>query len=167
VSFETEAISIRRRWWANVLIALITPVFAAVFCFAVWGFPMALARHEWVAAAFLPPIAYVFGTGLLIALNSVFFYRVELDREELRMIGNFYTHRLLWSEIATIRPRSNYRIPGYHVEIQVDGSNNPRRHWSNFWMLGYFIHPLMERGGKDLTRYLLSKRAEWRRRQVD
>ncbi len=159
-----EPIVIRRRWWANLLVVILLPVFSAVSFFAIAGLPLALSKGQWGAAAILPMVAFVFSLGVMIALNSLLFYRVVVDHDGVQIVGNLWSHNLLWSEIETIRPRSNYRVPGYHVEIQVDGSNNPRRHWCNFWLAGYFIHPLMERGGKDLTRYLNRKRAEWRRR---
>lgn len=163
---KPQPIVIRRRWWANLLVITFIPVFGGIAGFAFFGLPLAIAKQQWTAAAILPVVALVFSVALLIALNSLLSYRLELDRDGLRIVGNLYSHRLLWSEIATIRPRHNYRIPGFHVEIQVDGSNNPRRHWSNFWFAGYYVHPLMERGGKDLTRYLLRKRSDWRRRDL-
>lgn len=107
----------------------------------------------------------VMGLAFVIALNALFTYRVELDARGLRIIGNLYTHDITWNEITLIYKRHNFRVPGYHVGIEVDGSNLPLRHWCNLWVKGYFIHPGMEKGGIALTAYLKRKRREYLKRQ--
>jgi hypothetical protein len=162
-----KVITIRRRWWAHLLIFIPLPVFP-VLCTV-----MAMAAYDilpepggWWKAPFLLLGSGVMGLAFVIALNALFFYRVELDQRGLRIIGNLYTHDLTWAEITLIYRRHNFRAPGYHVGIEVDGSNLSRRHWCNLWVAGYFIHPGMEKGGTALTAYLKRKRREYLKRQA-
>lgn len=163
-----KAIVIRRLWWANLIVVPLIPIFAGFTAFGMIGLPLAAVQGKWLALAMMPPTVITFGLGTLAAINSAFFYRLEIDRDEIRIVGNLFTQQIMWSEVTAIGARLNFRVPGYHVHILVDGSNNPPRHWSNFWALGYFVHPFMQRGGKDLARYLSRKRGEWgkRNRQV-
>ncbi len=105
------------------------------------------------------------GFAFVVALNAQLTYRVELGSRGLRIIGNLYTHDITWEEITRIYRRHNFRLPGYHVGIEVDGTNLPRRHWSNLWLAGYFIHPGMEKGGIALSAYLKRKRREYLKRE--
>lgn len=163
-----KVITIRRRWWAHLVILI------PVFVFPVLSAVMAMAAIEilaepggWWRGPLLLVCACGMGLAFIIALNALFFYRVELDPRGLRIIGHLWTHDLTWQEITRIYRRHNYRIPGYHVGIEVDGSNLPRRHWCNFWLAGYFIHPGMEKGGTALTAYLKRKRREALKRHAE
>lgn len=159
-------IVIRRRWWAHLVIVLpvaVFPVLCAVMAMA--SFEILFDAGGWWKAPFLLVGAGVMGLAFSIALNALFTYRVELDARGLRIVGNLYTHDITWNEITLITKRHNFRLPGYHVGIEVDGTNLPRRHWCNLWLAGYFIHPGMEKGGIALTAYLKRKRREYLRRQ--
>ena len=159
---------IRRRWWANVAMLIVLAVFP-VLCvvMAMAAFEILSQAGGWWKAPLLLAGSGVMGLAVVITLNALFAYRVELDARSLRIIGNFYTHDLTWQEITRIYKRHNYRAPGYHVGIEVDGSNLPRRHWCNLWFAGYYIHPGMEKGGIELTAYLQRKRREYRKREAE
>lgn len=157
--------TIRRRWWAHLVMLIplgIFPVLCALMAMAAYN--MLFEPGGWWKALFLLLGSGVMGLAFVIALNALFFYRVEIDQRGLRIIGNLYTHDLSWQEITRIYRRHNFRVPGYHVGIEVDGSNLPRRHWCNLWAAGYFIHPGMEKGGTALTAYLRRKRREYLKR---
>lgn len=144
------------------------PVIAAMAVipwFLLTPIPEMLGGPKWWKVPLALLLAYPFLLAMVIGLNSLFRYRVEVRPEGLLIAGNFYSHDLRWDEITSIHARPNHRAPGWHVGIFVDGSNNPRRHWCNLWFAGYYIHPLMEHGGKDLVRYLNARRREWARRQ--
>jgi hypothetical protein len=161
-----KVITIRRRWWAHLLMLIplcVFPVLSAVMAMA--AFAILAEPGGWWRAPILLAGAGVMGLAFLLALNVLFFYRVELDQRGLRIIGNLWTHDLTWNEITLITKRHNFRATGYHVGIKVDGSNLPVRHWCNLWMKGYFIHPGMEKGGIALTAYLKRKRREALKRQ--
>lgn len=159
-------IVIRRRWWAHLAMLLPLPVFP-VLCvvMAMASFQIFSQAGGWWKAPLLLAGSGVMGLAFAIALNAQLTYRVELDARGLRIIGNLYTHDITWEEITRITKRHNFRLPGYHVGIEVDGSNLPRRHWCNLWLAGYFIHPGMEKGGIKLTAYLKRKRREYLKRQ--
>lgn len=161
-----SAITIRRRWWAHLVMLVpmgIFPVLCALMAMA--AVDIVTEPGGWWRAPFLLIGASVMGLAFVIALNALFTYRVELDARGLRIIGNLYTHDITWNEITLIYKRHNFRVPGYHVGIEVDGSNLPLRHWCNLWTKGYFIHPGMEKGGIALTAYLKRKRREYLKRQ--
>ena len=163
-----RAIVIRRRWWAHLVTLLptfVTGFLAAVIFPAAWG---ALpGPGGWWKGPLLALAASAMVLILVTGLNALFTYRVEVDHQGLRIRGNLYTHDLRWDEIVSISKRHNHRIPGYHVEIQVDGSNNPPRHWSNFWLKGYFIHPGMEMGGIKFAAYLSRKKRDYHKRTAE
>jgi hypothetical protein len=161
----SEVIVIRRRWWAHLLMLVLFPVLPVL------AVVMALAAADivsepggWWRALLLLMGTGVMGLASLVALNALFTYRVELGAKGLKIIGNLYTHDITWDEITLITKRHNYRVPGYHVGIEVDGSHLPQRHWCNLWMKGYMIHPGMEKGGIALTVYLKRKRREYLKR---
>lgn len=162
-------ITIRRRWWGHLLMLVplaVFPVLCAVMAMA--AVDILAEPGGWWRAPILLTGSGVMGLAFVIALNALFTYRVELDARGLRIIGNLYTHDITWNEITQITKRHNYRAPGYHVGIEVDGSNLPVRHWCNLWVKGYLIHPGMEKGGIALTAYLKRKRREYlKRRQTD
>lgn len=162
-----KVITIRRRWWAHLVMLVplgLMPMLCAVMAMA--AVDILSEPGGWWKAPFLLLGSGVMGLAFVIALNALFFYRVELDQRGLRIIGNLYTHDLTWTEITLIYRRHNFRVPGYHVGIEVDGSNLPKRHWCNLWAAGYFIHPGMEKGGTALTAYLKRKRREYIKRQA-
>ena len=159
-------ITIRRRWWAHLLGLIMLPLFVTLgVVMGLAGFTILPEPGGWWRS----PLALAgSGVGFMasaVALNALFTYRVELDARGLRIIGNLYTHDITWDEITSITKRHNYRAPGYHVGIEVDGSNLPRRHWCNMWINGYLILPGMEKGGIALTAYLKRKRREYMKRQ--
>lgn len=162
-----KVITIRRRWWAHLVILIplaVFPVLCALMAMA--AFDILSEPGGWWRSPLLLLGSWVMGLAAIIALNALFFYRVELDARGLRIIGNLWTHDITWDEITLIYKRHNYRAPGYHVGIEVDGSRLPPRHWCNLWVKGYFIHPGMEKGGIALTAYLKRKRREALRRQA-
>ncbi|WP_324075663.1 MAG: hypothetical protein RSE14_02490 [Erythrobacter sp.] len=161
-----SVITIRRRWWAHCMMLIpigVFPVLCAVMAMA--AVDILAEPGGWWRAPILLIGSGVMGLAFVIALNALFTYRVELDARGLRIIGNLYTHDITWDEITQITKRHNYRAPGYHVGIEVDGSNLPVRHWCNLWVKGYLIHPGMEKGGIALTAYLKRKRREYLKRQ--
>jgi hypothetical protein len=162
-----KVITIRRRWWAHMLVLIALPVFP-VLCgvLAMASFDLFAEPGGWWRAPLLLAGSGVMGLAFVVSLNALFFYRVELDARGLRIIGNLWTHDLTWQEITLIYRRHNFRAPGYHVGMEVDGSNLPRRHWCNLWFAGYYIHPGMEKGGTALTAYLKRKRREYLKRQA-
>ncbi|WP_374527396.1 hypothetical protein [Novosphingobium sp.] len=159
------SIVIRRHWWAHLLNLVMTVV---IGCLAAVMILAVLTKLPGEGGWWKPPLfalgAWVMVVGFIVGLNALFVYRVELDSAGLRIVGNLYCHRLRWNEIVSIRKRHNFRVPGYHVEIQIDGSQNPARHWCNFWVKGYFIHPGMEKGGAALSSYLTRKKREYLKR---
>jgi hypothetical protein len=156
---------IRRRWWAHLLNLVVTTGLLCL-CTAIAAALLTMSQlpASWPKALLLTLASAVFLLGGIVGLNALFTYRVEIDARGLRIIGNLYTHDLHWDEIASIRKRSNFRAPGYHVEIQVDGSRNSRRHWCNLWLAGYFVHPGMEKGGIALAAWLNRKQREYTKR---
>ena len=160
-----KVIVIRRRWWADLISLILVPGVTTLSGAMGWAGVRILGKPDgWWAGPMLLLGSSLFMLAAVIALNALFTYRVELNARGLRIIGNLYTHDLTWKEITLIHRRHNFRVPGYHVGIEVDGSNLPRRHWCNLWAKGYFIHPGMEKGGTALTAYLMRKRREYLKR---
>lgn len=158
-------IVIRRRWWGHLLNLLVTAGLICLCATIAWAFlSVSQQPASWWKALLLAMGLAVLLLGSIVGLNALFTYRVEVDARGLRIIGNLYTHALDWDEIVSIRKRPNYRVPGFHVEIQVDGARNPRRHWCNLWMTGYHIHPGMEKGGSALAAWLNRKKREYTKR---
>jgi len=160
-----NVIVIRRRWWANLISLIVLPVVMTLSSAMGWAGIRILGKPDgWWVAPLLMLGSSLFMLVVVIGLNALFTYRIELDARGLRIIGNLYTHDLTWQEITLIQKRHNFRVPGYHVGIQVDGSRARRRHWSNLWLTGYYVHPGMEKGGIELTAYLKRKRREYLKR---
>lgn len=157
---------IRRRWWLHIIALICGPAYVAMAIgFAFASIVLSSRPDGWWVSPLLGLLSAIFGLLVIIVFNSLFTYRVEMDGNGLRIIGNFYTHDLTWEEITRIYPRPNYRLPGYHVGIEVDGSRRPRRHWSNLWFAGYFIHPGMDKGGKELAADVKRRRSASLRRR--
>lgn len=152
------------RWWMYVLVLIVLPILSVMTYFAGIGAWEAMRDGRFLAAIFLPLIAFIFATTALIIVNRLLGYKVEVWPDGMRIVGFLYSHRLDWAEIIDISPHHNFRVPGYHVGILVDGSNNPQRHWSNFGFKGYYTAAGMTMGGKDLSAYLNRKRNEWLKR---
>jgi hypothetical protein len=164
---EDGVIVICRRWWAHLLTFLLTPWFAVLPWLILRVVPKKLAEPDWWLVPALVLLSWPFLVAFVTGINAICRYRVEVAPIGLRIIGNLYTHDLHWSEISDIHPRPNYRAPGYHVGIKVDGSRSAKRHWCNLWFSGYYIHPGMNKGGKELSRYLNAKRREWAKCEAD
>jgi hypothetical protein len=107
----------------------------------------------------------LFLLSIVLLLNVLFVYRLEVDHRSLRLLGNFWSHDISWAEIASISIRPNPRGIGHHVLIEVDGSRLPRRHWSRLWSAGYQIPTPMEKGPTELAAFLKRKRREYIQRE--
>ncbi|WP_285710077.1 hypothetical protein [Erythrobacter oryzae] len=157
---------IRMRWWGHLLLLVCLPVFtglAAAMGFA--GLDLLNEAGGWWKGPLMLASAGLMLFVVMLLLNGLLTYRLEVDPSGLRLIGNFWTISLRWSEITAIRRRINLRGIGYHVHIEVDGSNLPRRHWSGLWSLGYMIPTAMEKGPRELAAYLKRKRSEALKRE--
>ncbi len=153
---------IRMRWWGHLLLLFYLPVctgLAAGMCFA--GVDLLSQAGGWWKSLFVLASAGFMLFIVVLLLNGIFATRLEIGPTGLRMIGNFWTLSLHWSEITAIRRRINLRGIGYHVHIEVDGSNLPRRHWSGLWSVGYMIPTAMEKGPRELAAYLQRKRRDY------
>ena len=159
-------IIIRQRWWAH-LGALVGLLIVGAFAAAMgWAALDLLAEAGgWWRGPLLLALALLMLLIAAILLNHLFTFRLEVYPHGLRLVGNFWSHRMTWQEIVRIEKRRNYRAPGYHVEIEVDGSRLPRRHWSNLWWARYQIPSGMEKGAGELAAYLKRKRREALRRE--
>jgi hypothetical protein len=166
---SAKVTTIRTRWWGHVLFALpllILPPICIVMVSA--GIDLLDDPGGWWKAAIIIAGAGMFLLALLLILNVMLTYRIEIDSRSLRLVGNFWTHAISWEEITRISKRLNPRAIGYHVLIEVDGSRLPRRHWSRLWAAGYQIPTPMEKGPAELTAYLQRKRREYlNRAQMD
>jgi hypothetical protein len=157
---------IRMRWWGHlitILPLLILPPIGAVMGSA--GIDLMDEPGGWWKAPIVIAGAGLFLLTGVLMLNSLFTYRLEIDRRSLRLVGNLWTHDISWQEITRISKRPNPRAFGYHVLIEVDGSRLPRRHWHRLWVAGYQIPTPMEKGPTELTAYLKRKRRDYLKRQ--
>jgi hypothetical protein len=170
---RAEAVSgrvtiIGMRWWGHVLVLLCLAIFPVLGAAMVWaGIGLLTLPGEWWKGLFLIGAATFFLFVSLMLLDCLFTYRLEVDRSGLRIIGNFTRHQLLWQEITRISLRHNPRGIGYHVLIEVDGSHNPRRHWSRLWTLGYQVPTPMDKGPSELAAFLKRKRRAYLKPQQD
>ena len=157
---------IRMRWWGHLVLALGIPVFGTLGATLGWSGLVALGHPGgWWKFALLSILAALMLLVVVILLNMLFTYRLVIDAPGLRLVGNFWTHQVTWQEIEHITKRSNPRGVGYHVHLEVDGSNLPRRHWSGLWFAGYQIPTAMEKGPTELTAYLKRKQRDYLNRQ--
>lgn len=145
-------LTIHRRRWAQV----ITLILAVTLC--VLPFVMVTTTLETKAKPITLLIdlalSSVFLLAAVIGLDRSLGYRLILDRDSFSTKGLLFTRSFHWDEVTEILARSNYRLPGYYASWTVDGSRHPRRHWSSLWFGFYEVPPLMQIGGKELTRLL-------------
>jgi hypothetical protein len=156
---------IKMRWWGHLGVIFIVAIFGTLAAGMGWGGIGLLTAPDgsWrglLLILFAAMMLYI----VLIPLNTLFTYRLEIGASGVKMAGNFWTHHFTWQEITRIRKRLNYRALGYHVLIEVDGSNLPRRHWTHLGAGGYQIPTPMEKGPTELTAYLKRKRREYLKR---
>jgi hypothetical protein len=153
---------IRMRWWGHALVMLCLAIFPLLGSAMGWaGIGLLRLPGEWWKGLFLIGAATFFLFVSLMLLDCLFTYRLEVDRSGLRIIGNFSRRELVWQEITRISCCPNPRGIGYHVLIEVDGSRNPRRHWSRLWTLGYQVPTPMDKGPGELAAFLKRKRREY------
>ncbi|WP_143738117.1 hypothetical protein [Erythrobacter donghaensis] len=159
-------IIIRQRWWGHLAVLLCLPIFGILAAaMASSGFALFAKPGGWWRGLIILGGAGLMLLIVVLQLNHLFAFRLEIYPHGLRLAGNFWSHRITWQEITRIEKRHNYRAPGYHVAIEVDGSRLPRRHWSNLWWARYQIPSGMEKGAGELTDYLKRKRREALKRQ--
>ncbi len=157
---------IAMRWWGHLVLLLCIPVVGALAAAMGWSGVDALAEPGgWWKGALLSLFLGLMLFVALILLNLLFTYRLEIDAGGLRLVGNFWTHHVTWREITNITRRPNPRGLGFHVHLEVDGSNLPRRHWSGLWFAGYQIPTPMEKAPAELTAFLKRKQREYLNRQ--
>lgn len=160
-----EVIVIRMRVWGHLLLLFCLPIFAGLAAVMAWaGLGLFGEAGGWWKGLLLLASAVFMLFVVMLLLNAIFTYRLEIGAGGLRMVGNFWTHSLSWPEITRIERRLNLRGIGYHVAIEVDGSRLQPRHWSGLWASGYQIPTPMEKGPIELTAYLKRKRRDYLRR---
>jgi hypothetical protein len=143
---------IHRRIWAQCITLLLVPVLATLPAFLTMG--AIKADANFLAMLIVLLCSSVLLLGAIIALDRSIGYRLIIDADGFTTKGVLFTRHFMWGEISDIVARSNYRLPGYYASWTVDGSRHPRRHWSSLWFGFYEVPPLMQIGGKDLTRLL-------------
>lgn len=143
---------VRRRWWASLITLLLSPLLLGLgglmlfFSWTVEGSVIGTLGGSLCAAIFI--------LGSVIGFDRSFPYYLRIEADGFLVRGLLFTRRFRWDEVKQFIHRSNYRLPGYYASWSVDGSNHPRRHWSSLWFGFYEVPPLMEYGGKELTRLL-------------
>jgi hypothetical protein len=145
-------LTIHRRIWAQIITLLLVGPLALL--------PIVMLKAGIETGAnpltFLIVLACasLFLLASIIGLDRSLGYRLILDTDGFTTKGLLFSRSFRWSEITDIVARPNYRLPGYYASWSVDGSNHPRRHWSSLWFGFYEVPPLMQIGGKELTRLL-------------
>lgn len=160
---------IRRKAWASLLSAVMSPALAAIAGAMIWLLLNSVVPLD-LGAIFMLLMAALLLIGSFIMLDAIG-YTATVDRESITIKGLILTRRFAWSEITHF---GTWRIRGfadgilislgYQAVIHVDGSNHPRRLLQNLFFAGHFMPPFMELGGKELIR-LLAKSGEhlgWR-----
>lgn len=143
---------IHRRWWASLITLLLAPMLLGLGGLMI-HFSMAAANSvPGILAGLLCGSVFILGS--VICVDRSFPYVIVLEAEGFHVRGLLFTRHFRWDEVTKILYRPNYRLPGYYASWSVDGSNNPRRHWSSLWFGFYELPPLMAYGGKELTRFL-------------
>ena len=145
-------LTIHRRPWAQV-ITLILAIALCVLPFVMLTAALA-AETKPVTLLIVLALSAVFLLAAVIGIDRSLGYRLILDRDSFTIKGLLFTRSFRWNEVTEIRARSNYRLPGYYASWSVDGSHHPCRHWSSLWFGYYEVPPLMQIGGKELTRLL-------------
>lgn len=155
---------IRPRWWAYAIRAVAVAAFAGMLAVLAWTVPTrTIASPAELVGTALFALTLLFVLVLLI--NTLPPYRLEVDAEGFRVRGLLYDRVFHWSEIERIDVRANHRLPGNHAFILVDGSHRPRRNWEQLGLKGYQIAPGNDLAGLELVRYLRRRHADWRKRQ--
>lgn len=160
---NSRATKIYSRWW-TVPVRLVTAAICGMLLYAVYYGVSSTAEPigvgGWVALLMFCGSVTMGLAGSLLGLNS----RLEIDRDGFSILGLVGRRHFAWSEIVEIGFMSNYKVPGYHVAIRVDGSRNPKVHPLAFWNSTYRVPPGMEMGGIELSRYLARRWRQWQRR---
>jgi hypothetical protein len=94
----------------------------------------------------------IFLMASFLAFDRSLGYKVVIHANGLMIQGMLFSRLILWDEIIAIKAQPNYRFPGYYASVTVDGSRNPRRHWSSLWFGFYDIASHMQLGGEELAR---------------
>ncbi len=118
---------IKMRWWGHFAAICIVAGFGTLAAAMGWAGIGLLAAPDgsWKGLLLIFSAAFMLFP-VLVHLNVLFTYRLEIGAMGLHMVGNFWTHHFTWQEITRISKRLNYRALGYHVLIEVDGSHLPR-----------------------------------------
>lgn len=152
---------IGRPTWAACLTFAVGLLLAAGAFAILWLLTDGLAADlHWYQLLFYTVAVTLFGMGAVIGFDRSFGFQLTLDTEGVRISGLFTQRLLTWQEITDIRFRRGrwygsvdvYKVG--HIAIYVDGSNNPRRHWSSLWFGYYDIPRLMKLSAKELTALL-------------
>jgi hypothetical protein len=152
---------IQRPTWA----ACLAFAFALLLAAGVFGILWLLADGltaglHWYPLLFGIVVMAFFGIAAVIGIDRSFGYHLAIDVEGLCITGLLTRRLLTWQEITDIRFRRGRWLASVdvymvgHVAIHVDGSNNPRRHWSSLWFGYYDIPRLMDLRAKELTALL-------------
>ena len=145
-------LTIHRRVWAQIItLLLVGPIgtLPAILVFA--GIE---TRANPIALLLILLCSAVFLLAAVIGLDRSIGYRLMIDADGFTTQGLLFTRQFRWNEVREFSARPNYRLPGYYASWTVDGSHHPRRHWSSLWFGYYEVPPLMQIGGKELTRLL-------------
>jgi hypothetical protein len=152
---------IQRPTWAVCVAFAVGLLFAAGAFAILWLLVDGLAAGlHWYQLLFFILVVTCFGLAAVIGVDRSFGYHLAIDVEGLRIDGLLTQRLLTWQEITDIRFRRGRWLASVdvymvgHIAIHVDGSNNPRRHWSSLWFGYYDIPRLMDPRAKELTRFL-------------
>ena len=141
----------RRRWAQIITLALVGPLCVLPFVMI----RAVIDTHaEPITFLIVISCSAFFLLAAIIGLDRSIGYCLTLDADGFTTKGLMFTRHFRWDEVNDIVARSNYRLPGYYASWAVDGSHHPRRHWSSLWFGFYEVPPLMQIGGKELTRLL-------------
>jgi hypothetical protein len=153
--------TIARPFWAKCITFSFAMVFAAGCAGLLWLLADGLAATLlWYQLIFYGLATALSALIAALGIDRSFGFRVIIDEDGIAIRGLLMQRRLTWLEIRDIsfkRGRWFGSIDVYmvgHIGIHVDGSNNPRRHWSSLWFGYYDIPRLMEVPVKELTRLL-------------
>ena len=145
-------LTIHRRTWAKIITLLLVGPIAAMPAAMV----IAASKIHANPLTFLIVLlsSSVFLLAAVIGLDRSIGYRLIIDADGFTTTGLLFTRQFSWTELQEFSARPNHRLPGYYASWTVDGSRHPRRHWSSLWFGFYEVPPLMQIGGKELTRLL-------------
>ena len=143
---------VHRRRWAQCVTLLV--------CAALLPLPAIMvaaamkAEPDATMLLFVSLLSALFLLATVIGIDRSIGYRLIVDSDGFTTKGLLFTRHFQWGEVTGFVARPNFRLPGYYASWSVDGTNHPRRHWSSLWFGFYEVPPLMEYGGKELTRLL-------------